>query len=155
MRSAQIADAPELARIWHDAWHDAHAGLVPAALVSQRSPDEFHQRMAEQLPQLRVTGPVGALVGLVKLIENKVDDLFIDRPARGTGAAQALLADVEASVKAAGRDMIWLVCAIGNDRAARFYEKSGWHRVGDVVIDLQTTAGPFSTTLWRYEKRLF
>ena len=27
-------------------------------------------------------------------------------------------------------EVAWLACAIGNDRAARFYEKSGWRRAG-------------------------
>ena len=48
----------------------------------------------------------------------------------------------------------WLGCAIGNSRAARFYEKSGWHLARSVVEQLETPGGPFPLELWRYEKRL-
>jgi hypothetical protein len=48
----------------------------------------------------------------------------------------------------------WLACAIGNERAARFYEKSGWRRIGTMVSRLDTANGPFDLGVWRYEKRL-
>jgi hypothetical protein len=33
---------------------------------------------------------------------------------------------------------VWLACAIGNDRAARFSEKSGWRRAVIVAYDADT-----------------
>ena len=48
----------------------------------------------------------------------------------------------------------WLACAIGNDRAARFYEKNGWRRTGTIVNDAETLQGPFPLEVWRYEKAL-
>jgi hypothetical protein len=47
-----------------------------------------------------------------------------------------------------------LGCAIGNDRAARFYEKTGWRRAGVVPEMVETSAGPFRLSVWRYEKGL-
>jgi len=38
----------------------------------------------------------------------------------------------------------WLACAIGNERAARFYEKCGWHRTGVVTSRLDAPSGNFS-----------
>jgi len=43
---------------------------------------------------------------------------------------------------------------VGNDRAARFYEKQGWHRAGSVVIDVELPAGVWPLEVWRYEKHL-
>ena len=48
----------------------------------------------------------------------------------------------------------WLACAIGNDRAARFYEKCGWTRMGTMINEAETSRGPFSLEVWRYEKQL-
>jgi RimJ/RimL family protein N-acetyltransferase len=50
--------------------------------------------------------------------------------------------------------IVWLACAIGNERAARFYEKSGWRRTGTMVSQLETPNGIFPLEVWRYEKRL-
>jgi RimJ/RimL family protein N-acetyltransferase len=48
----------------------------------------------------------------------------------------------------------WLSCAIGNQRAMRFYEKLGWRRTGVMVNQADTSAGPFALETWRYEKDL-
>ena len=47
-----------------------------------------------------------------------------------------------------------LACAVGNDRATRFYEKWEWHPVGTEVKQLDTPNGNFPLEVWRYEKRL-
>jgi RimJ/RimL family protein N-acetyltransferase len=62
--------------------------------------------------------------------------------------------DAEARLTAAGVQTAWLACAIGNLRAARFYEKCGWTRVGTIVSRLETPEGIFPLEVWRYEKRL-
>jgi hypothetical protein len=51
-------------------------------------------------------------------------------------------------------ELAWLACAVGNMRAARFYEKSGWHRAGTFVMLSETSNGPFPVDQWRFEKRL-
>ena len=48
----------------------------------------------------------------------------------------------------------WLACAIGNERAAKFYEKHGWSRVGNMINQLPTPDGMFPLEVWRYEKDL-
>lgn len=83
-----------------------------------------------------------------------VDQLFVSASARGTGVATALLSDAEASLENLGVKVAWLACAIGNERAAGFYEKSGWQRTGNVVIHLPVSDGVFPLEVWRYEKVL-
>jgi ribosomal protein S18 acetylase RimI-like enzyme len=68
--------------------------------------------------------------------------------------ASALIADAERQLVARGFTVAWLDCAIGNHRAARFYEKSGWRRTGEVVSNLTTPEGIVAITVWRYEKPL-
>ena len=65
-----------------------------------------------------------------------------------------MLADGEGRLASRGVGTAWLACAIGNDRAARFYEKHGWRRAGDVIHQLDTPDGVFRIEVWRYEKAL-
>jgi len=65
-----------------------------------------------------------------------------------------LIADAEARLAARGVETAWLACAIGNERAAKFYEKRGWRRAGTMVNHAETSAGPFPLEVWRYEKSL-
>ena len=74
--------------------------------------------------------------------------------ARGSGIAAVLMADAEARLAASGVRSPWLACAIGNDRAARFYEKCGWIRTGTVTDDVAVPGGTFALEVWRYEKAL-
>jgi len=53
----------------------------------------------------------------------------------------------------AGVETAWLACAIGNERAARFYEKHAWRRVGTVMHQPDDSGG-IEFEVWRYEKRL-
>ena len=79
---------------------------------------------------------------------------YVAAEARGTGLAAALIKDAEARLAARGAETAWLDCAIGNERAARFYEKHGWYRAATVVSRLDTANGPFDLEIWRYEKRV-
>ncbi len=63
------------------------------------------------------------------------------------------MADAEARLAADGVEIAWLACAIGNERAARFYEKCGWRRAGTVVYQPDAGNGT-PLEVWRYEKRL-
>ena len=88
------------------------------------------------------------------LKDDQLYQLYVDRDARGSGAAQALIADAEKRLSDKGVATAWLECAIGNDRAARFYEKCGWVRVGTQPYRAVTTTGTFEMDVWRYEKQL-
>lgn len=64
------------------------------------------------------------------------------------------MTDAEAHLGESGVHTAWLACAVGNARAARFYEKCGWLRTGTVTDQLEITNGTFALEVWRYEKRL-
>ena len=70
-------------------------------------------------------GPRGAPLGFTMLKGDEVYQLYVSREARGRGVAAALMADAEQRLAARGVSDAWLACAIGNERAARFYEKQG------------------------------
>jgi GNAT superfamily N-acetyltransferase len=154
VRNAEAAEIDDLARIWYDAWHESHAPLVPAELTRLRTLASFRDRLQAALADLRVADASNEPVGFCMIRGNELYQLFVSAPARGSGAAAALIADAEARLSEAGVDVAWLACAIGNERAARFYEKCGWHRSGIMVNDAETSSGTFSLEVWRYEKRL-
>jgi ribosomal protein S18 acetylase RimI-like enzyme len=154
VRSADAAELDALALIWHDAWHEAHAPIVPAELTRIRTLENFRTRLQDALAFARVVGPPGAPVGFCIVKGDELYQLFVAATARGTGAAAALIDDAEARLARSGIETAWLACAIGNDRAARFYEKRGWHRAGTIVNELDVPHGRFQLEVWRYEKKL-
>lgn len=154
VRFAAEAEIDHLARLWCDAWHESHAHLVPAELTRLRTFDNFRERLRAALPSIRVVGPSGEPVGFCIVKDDELFQLFVLPSARGSGVAAALMADAETRLADNGVERAWLACAIGNDRAARFYEKCGWHRAGRVVAQAETSNGPFALEVWRYEKRV-
>ena len=154
IRPAQADEVAVLARLWLDGWQDAHANILPAELARWRTLASFSERLAAALPQTRVAGPLGAPLGLCILKGDELYQLYVSAAARGTGVAAALIADAEARLASDGVGTAWLACAIGNERAARFYEKHGWRRAGVVVNVLETPAGKLDLEVWRYEKVL-
>ena len=154
VRAAETTEIDHLARLWFDAWREAHTRLVPPELTRARTLESFRQRLLAALPHIRVIGAPGNPEGFCIVKDDEVYQLFVAPPARGSGVAAALLADGEATLSANGIATAWLACAIGNDRAARFYEKCGWHRAGTMTNELTTTEGQFLLEVWRYEKSL-
>ncbi len=152
-REAVAEDSAPLARLWWQGWTDAHAAISPPDLVRLRTPESFAERMAAALPRVRVIGPAGAPVGFHLINGDELNQFYVAASARGTGVAAALMADAEACLAAQGVETAWLACAVGNPRAARFYEKSGWSRIGTHRHLAETSAGPIPLDVWRYEKR--
>ena len=153
-RPADPSETGALARLWYDGWQDAHAAILPPALARARTRESFAERMAAALADVRVIGPQGAPLGFAMLKGDELNQFYVASEARGAGVAAALMADVETQLSARGVETAWLACAIGNARAARFYEKSGWHLAKTVVNRLDTVDGPFDLEIWRYEKHL-
>lgn len=154
VRNAEPNEVDRVGRIWFESWRDAHEQLVPAELTRARTLDSLRNRIAAGLPDVRVVGDVGEPVGFAMIKDDELYQLFVSRSARGSGAAAALLADAESLLARSGVRTAWLSCAIGNDRAARFYEKHGWRRVGNMTSHLQTINGEMTLETWRYEKNL-
>jgi GNAT superfamily N-acetyltransferase len=153
VRAAEETELDALAKLWYEAWQDAHARIVPEELTRARTLESFRQRIRADLPHVRVVGPPGAPVGFCSVKGDELYQLFVSASARGSGVAGALIDDAEARLSKSGVDTAWLACAIGNDRAA-VLRKRGWHLTGTVVNQLDTTAGTFPLEVWRYEKSL-
>jgi GNAT superfamily N-acetyltransferase len=154
VRSAEEGEIDQLARIWFDGWQDAHAKILPPELARLRTLESLRDRMEAALPDVRVAGPPGAPVGFYMVKDDELYQLYVAAQARGSGVATVLMADAEIRLARGGVRIAWLACAIGNDRAARFYEKSGWHRADTVVYQAEASDGSLPLEVWRYEKHL-
>jgi GNAT superfamily N-acetyltransferase len=154
IRDAELLEVGQLAQIWFDGWQDAHARIVPAQLARVRTLQSFEQRLRAASTGVRVAGAVGAPVGFYFLKGAELYQFYLASSVRGSGIATVMMADAEARLREMGVPTAWLACAIGNDRAARFYEKCGWSRTGTVTDDVEVPGGTFALEVWRYEKRL-
>lgn len=148
IRPAGPDDAAALARIWHDAWHDAHDGHVPAGLVAARTHASFVERIADLLPRAVVAEADGEVAGFVALDGDELELLFVARSHRGTGVAGALVAAAEA------RGATWLSVVAGNARARRFYERQGYADTGPDREEVTVAGATYVVEGRRYERQL-
>lgn len=151
-----IADdeIPFVAQLWFEGWQDAHAEILPAELAKHRTLERFVQRLGAERDEVFVVGPRGAPLGFYVLHGDELNQLYVSGEARGKGVAKALLDDAESRLAQRGYSATWLACAIGNERAARFYEKHQWRRDGIITIRLPLPGGHFDLDVWRYSKAL-
>ena len=96
IRPADPGDMAAVADLWHEGWHDAHAGHVPAGLTAVRSGAAFRDRTPLRVSDTTVAvSEDGALLGFVMVVDDEVEQVFVARAARGTGVAATLLAEAE------------------------------------------------------------
>jgi GNAT superfamily N-acetyltransferase len=154
IRNPLPSEIEPLAQLWLAGWRDAHLEIVPPELEKHRDIDNLRRRMGEGLANVRVAGPEGDPLGFYMLKDDELYQFYVSARARGTGVAATLMADAEAMLASRGLETAWLACAVGNNRAARFYEKSGWSRVRTETSRLHTPDGEIPVDVWRYEKRV-
>ncbi len=96
----------------------------------------------------------GQIVGFVVPKDDEVEQIFVDRAARGTGVAAMLLRKAEAEIRRAGHRRAWLAVVAGNQRARAFYSRLGWRDAGPFTYMGETEIGPFAIPSQRYETDL-
>ena len=155
IRPATAADMAPVADLWHDGWHDGHAGHVPDGLTAARTLAAFHERTPSRVADTTVAvGEEGELLGFVMVVGDEVEQVFVGPTARGTEVAADLLAEAERQVAATGHDEAWLAVVAGNARARRFYEKHGWRDAGDLPYEVSAGGQTFVSPCRRYVKRM-
>lgn len=152
IRPARDDDALAIAAIWLGGWHDGHDGHVPPELVAHRTPESFPPRVRERIGATWVADRAGDVLGFVTVVDDEVEQLFVDRAARGSGVARALLRRGEEAVAAHGHDVAWLAVVAGNARARAFYEREGWRDRGPFAYAAQTASGEVTVPTHRYER---
>ncbi len=154
LRSANPNDLERLADIWHQGWQAVHAPLLPEEIARFRTRENLKELLTVTFPAVTIADRDSAIAGFVITKTDELYQLYVTDEARGTGVAAELLQDAESRIAADGHDVAWLVCAIGNDRAARFYEKNGWYLAKTYVAEVPTAEGTFPLEVWRFEKQL-
>lgn len=144
----------QTALLWYEGWHDAHAEIVPADLTALRSLESFSERVGKHAKNTTIAVRDGTVLGFCMVLDDEIYQMYVSPLARGTGLARTLLSDGERRIKTSGHPSAWLACAIGNARAARFYEKAGWVNSGAETVGLETQTGSFPLKIWRFEKRM-
>lgn len=151
LKPALVAEA---AALWHEGWIDGHAAVVPEELRKLRTLESFRLRIQKNLPICRAAMEGDTLLGFTMVKGDELYQMYAASSARGRGVAQVLIQDAEQRMRASGTVTAWLSCAVGNNRAARFYEKSGWVNRGEETVALETLGAPFLLSVWRFEKQL-
>jgi ribosomal protein S18 acetylase RimI-like enzyme len=154
LRPATAADLAVIARIWREGWVDGHEGHVPAALVAERTPASFDQRALERVGQTWVAGNGGMVAGFVVVVDDEVEQVYVDRSWRGGGVAERLVRHAEAVIGEGGRRTAWLAVVAGNTRARRFYARLGWQDQGPFTYQAQTATGTVAVPAHRYEREV-
>ena len=154
IRPAEDADMAAVADLWHEGWHDGHAGQVPDGLTAVRTLAAFHERTPARVADTAVAVDGGSLLGFVMVVGDEVEQVFVARSARGTRVAEDLLAEAERLVAAGGHDTAWLAVVVGNARARRFYERCGWSDAGDLPYEVTAAGQTFVSPCRRYVKRV-
>ena len=154
LRPASPDDAQEVARIWYDGWQDGHLGHVPDELLAARTPESFGERASGRVTDTVVALVGTAVAGFVMVDGDEVEQVYVSRNNRGTGVASILLAEAERLVAQQGHRRAWLAVATGNDRARRFYARSGWADEGPFDYPAAGPAGPIPVPCHRYAKRV-
>ena len=145
---------PAVADVWHTGWHEAHAEITPPALTRLRTRADFERRLKEARFPVRVAVYGSDVLGFVATIENQLYQIFAAKAAQGKGVASALMTAAMDEMRKSGAQSVWLSCAVENHRAIAFYEKTGWRNVGETVVSVDTSEGPFGLNVLRFEKAL-
>jgi ribosomal protein S18 acetylase RimI-like enzyme len=154
LRAATSADAGTVARIWTTGWRDGHLGHVPDELVAIRTPASFLTRATAAVAATTVAVVGEEVVGFVMVVDDEVEQVYVDAAHRGSGVAALLLDEAERQVAAGGHATAWLAVNPGNVRARAFYERRGWRDEGDVDYPAATASGTFVVTCRRYTRTL-
>jgi ribosomal protein S18 acetylase RimI-like enzyme len=154
LRTATAADLAAVVRIWREGWADGHEGHVPEALAAERTPASFDQRALERVDQTWVADSGGTVAGFVAVVDDEVEQVYVDRSWRGRGVAERLLRHAEAVIGRRGRRTAWLAVVAGNTRARRFYARLGWRDQGPFTYQAQTATGTVAVPAHRYEREV-
>lgn len=150
-----MGDARSVATIWHLGWRDGHLGHVPDELLAIRTEASFNERAPGRVADTTVAVIGERVAGFIMVVDDEVEQVYVDGDCRGMGVADALLAEAERQVGQNGDAVAWLAVVAGNARARRFYERQGWSDAG--LFDYGAAGsgtGTVSVPSHRYEQRL-
>lgn len=133
IRAAEVADVDEVARVWRTAWHDAHDGRVPDALLAERTDAYFRQTAGDLVDSTLVAvGDDGEVLGVVLIHDDELFQIGVEGHARRQGIGRALMRAAEARI-GTQYERAELGVLSANTVGRRFYEQCGWTDHGEIV----------------------
>jgi ribosomal protein S18 acetylase RimI-like enzyme len=153
LRPAAPSDVDGIARIWLEGWSDGHSGHVPDVLYRHRRPDDFLRLARERVDSTTVAAIGSQIVGFVTVIDDEIEQIYVDRSARSGEVAAALLRTGEELI-AKRFDRAWLAVVAGNERARRFYARNGWEDSGLFDYSAEVADGRVSVPCHKYQKEV-
>jgi GNAT superfamily N-acetyltransferase len=154
LRQGRPEDAGAVAELWRLGWRDGHLGFVPQELIEARTDESFRARAAERIGEMTVAVVDGEIAGFVLVVDDEVEQVYVSAAHRGTGVADALLAEAERRVRASGHARAWLAVVAGNARARAFYERAGWRDEGPFDYGAAGGNGTIAVPCRRYTKQV-
>jgi GNAT superfamily N-acetyltransferase len=165
VRDARPQEAYAIARVHTRSWQVGYAHAFPAEALASISAERRADRWADRLraPQPRTALLVAeadgevcgfAALGPARESRARVGELYaiyVDPDHWGTGVGQALIAEGEERLRAAGFTEAILWVLEDNPRARRFYEAAGWTHDGGTKRDTHLNT---EVTEVRYRKSL-
>ncbi len=149
---AKTENIEAIAEIWHFGWHLAHDGLVPEYNSNARTLAHFCERILPMLKDTFVMSDGAQILGFYSILNDELNQFYLSKTAIGGGYARQMMLHALAELRKRGFVRVWLACGIGNNRAARFYEKMGWENVGVSTITIHLPSGSEPLEIWRFEK---
>jgi GNAT superfamily N-acetyltransferase len=119
--------------------------------VRYRNEEQFVSRARERIAGMWVAESNGQTLGFVVVKGDELEQIYVDRTARGTGDAAMLRHKAEAEIRSAGHRHAWLAVVAGNQRARSFYSRLGWRDSGPFSYLAETEVGPLAVPSHRYE----
>lgn len=157
LRPATVDDVDAVAALFHQGWHDVHPGRVPDGLTQRRTPQAFHDRVAERVAETTDTTVAevdGVLAGFIMVSDDEAEQVYVERSFRGTTVGTLLLTEAERQIAAAGHDVAFLVVVRGNDRAQAFYVRQGWVDEGDIDYPVTALGEHYLSPCRKFTKRV-
>ncbi len=154
IRPAKRPEIPEVAEIYHAAWHGTHAAHIAPAVAAFRDSAFFVGRVESYAPPPLVALRDRRILGFAVWEGDKFSQLWLRLDARGRGVGAALAAETESRMAVAGVVRAHLTCMAVNEAGRRFYERLGWEVVGGFDTLLESAEGPVPVPCWRMEKTL-
>lgn len=164
IRKAELADAPEIARVHVAVWRSAYRGLMPDDLLASLSIEQRTDRWQHAIPYAAVGTFVaivdGELVGFSSAGRNRSEEgdtvgelytIYVLEEAAGKGIGTKLVSAAETWMIERGYTdaLLWVLAANANARA--FYASRGWL---DDHFDKTEVVWGAAIVEARYRKRL-
>ena len=154
VRLATCSDIAAVADLYHRVWHETHASSMPEAERALRDELSFAARITALMPNVAVSRAAETLQGFAAWSGELLGQIFVDADYRGGTVAQELIEFAEHQMLVQGVTEGELHCMVGNTRARRFYERSGWTLRGTIDEMVTGSSGSEARAFWLMRKEL-